>query len=461
MRKRIICILMMLIFVSQGCFAQDVFFGKAETQEYIPISGSLFENAEGIACEEDELYISFFNNLSFEEYILQAVTECEEFPEEITGLSQYELKAEDFLKLYRDVAMRHPEAFITPSCTYYYNNSGIVVKVEPVYVIENKAEVASAILQMNEAIKEYTDLAAKYDTKLEKLLVIHDKMVADCDYDVSVLSDDPNVVASADKTVYHAYGALCNQKAVCQGYSQALYMIGKKLGIEMDFCRSDEKRHMWNYVKLDDKWYHMDMTNDDPLENGAAREDSRAWHGYFMVSNDGLNKDAHGTNFGTLTGEKYTCGDKRYESDHLFNLGFLFTAEREADGYFHVRNSTNVPAFDIGDVTIDYKSKSLYTGAVVTAPCVAYGKYNPNDSGTNLYLFQRATKDVPSLVPVVKGPVQISMLGAQESFEKNEGYVRIIRPNIDKSSFNLLTIFLWEKDTLIPYSTKTEWNREE
>lgn len=461
MRKRIISILMMLTFVSQGCFAQGVILNNAEEENYLPLGGVLFEEGEAVACDEEP--VSFFSTLSFDEYIAEFVLSSEGLPEEITGLASYGITKDEFTFKYYDAVLKHPETLLrTAHDGFRYNTtSGVVSSVKPVYVVDSKEDADTARERMDAAVKEYTELAAKYDTKLEKLLVIHDKMVADCDYDVSVLSDDPNVVASVDKTVYHAYGALCNQKAVCQGYSQALYMIGKKLSIEMDFCRSAERRHMWNYVKLDGKWYHMDMTNDDPLENGAARKDSHAWHRFFMVSDSGLMAAAHGTDFGTLTGEKYTCEDKRYESDHLFNLGFLFTAEREADGYFHVRNSTNVLNFDIGNVTIDYKSKSLYTGAVVTAPCVAYGKYSPNNSGTNLYLFQRATRDVPSLVPVVKGPVRISMLGAQESFEKDEGYIRIIRSNIDKSSVDSLTIFLWEKDTLTPYSTKTEWNCEE
>ncbi len=46
MTKRITCVLMMFILVSQGCFAQDVFFGKARTEEYIPVIMGTGDNGD-------------------------------------------------------------------------------------------------------------------------------------------------------------------------------------------------------------------------------------------------------------------------------------------------------------------------------------------------------------------------------------------------------------------------------
>ena len=466
MTKRIICILMMLIFVSQGCFAQDVFFGKAKTVEYIPISGGLFEEMQGILIEEDELSISFFNNLSFEEYILQAVTESEEFPEEITGLGQYNLTTEEFTKAYRNVAMRHPEAFITPSCTYYYNSSGIVTKVEPEYVLENKAEMESAIFQMNDAIKEYTDLAAKYDTELEKLLVIHDKMVAECDYDVNVLNEATESLA--ERSVYHAFGALCKskKKAVCQGYSQALYMIANKIGIEIDFCRSAERKHMWNYVKLDGKWYHMDMTNDDPLikdENGlvSARKDPRAKHSYFLVSDSGLEKNIHGTDYGTIFGERYDCGDKRYESDHLFNMNLVFTAEKDENGYYTVVMENVAGPLGTG-IDIPFKSSSLYTGPVVTYPFVTETPIDVTENNELiikpcLYLAQYATKNIPPVIPFIKTKEWIKAYSLQDDFIKDSCYMIGIARDIENNPIPKFTSFIFEDGTLCPYALKKNW----
>ena len=464
MIKRIICILIVLIFVSQGSFAQDVFFGSAETEEYVPISGDLPEEMQGILLEEDEPSISFFNNLSFEEYILQAVTESETFPSEITGLGQYNLNEEEFLKAYRDVAMRHPEAFITAGCTYYYNNSGIVVKVEPEYVLEDKTEVEAAILQMNEAIKDYTALAAEYETDLEKLLVIHDKMVAECDYDVNIL--DGATESLAERSVYHAFGALCKKKAVCQGYSQALYMIANEIGIEIDFCRSAERKHMWNYVKLDGKWYHMDMTNDDPLtkdENGntIARTDTRAWHRYFLVSDSGLEESIHGTDYGTIFGERYACNDKLYESNHLFNMGVVFTAKKDENGYY-TATLENIKGPLGTDIVIPLRSKTLYTGPVVTYPFVTDTRVGVTQSGQLvikpcLYLAQYATKDIPPTIPFVKTEEGIKSFPVQDAFIKDSWYMIGIARDVESNPVSEFSSFLFGVGTLCPHSINKNW----
>ncbi len=70
-----------------------------------------------------------------------------------------------------------------------------------------------------------------------------------------------------DKHVFTAYGALIDHVAVCQGYSQLFYRLMKESGID---CRiisgtSDNENHAWNIVKLDDKYYLMDVTWDSSL----------------------------------------------------------------------------------------------------------------------------------------------------------------------------------------------------
>ena len=69
-----------------------------------------------------------------------------------------------------------------------------------------------------------------------------------------------------------AYGALINGHAVCQGYCAAAYRLLREAGIE---CRvvtglasidGSEEYHAWNIVKIDGRWYNMDVTWDDQLD---------------------------------------------------------------------------------------------------------------------------------------------------------------------------------------------------
>lgn len=463
MLKRILCFLLILTIFPSCSFAQDIVFNETSPEPCIPLGGVAYGKITAIAVDgAEENSVSFFNTLPFDEYVAQFILASEDLPTEITGLSQYNIKTDSFENIYYDAIMKHPEALLKKECGYSYDpETGIVLSIRPEYLVLTKAEADTARQQMKEEAEKYKSLANKYDTDLEKLLVIHDKMVADCVYDVRVLSND--TVDDAPETVYYALGVFRDRFAVCQGYSQALYMIAKELGIEMDFCVSDEKNHMWNYVKLDDKWYHMDMTNDDPVvkdgDNLYPREDTRAFHTYFLVSQAGLKDEIHGSDGRSLSGRTYICDDTRYESDHLFNMLIAFTANRAEDGYFHV-------SARFGDTPVDFKSKSLYTGAVVASPCIIRESYTVIENGieaekerTNLYLVQYATRDVPKLSPIVQwGNKDIQWIGIQNALPEDGGHLQLIAPAISPEKKENFTTFLWDAENLTPYAAKATWN---
>ena len=245
MMKRIICILMMLVLVSQGGFAQGMIFENTEVEEYIPLGGVLIKEGETLFLEEEP--ISFFgtSRLPFDEYIAGFVEaymlEYDKLPMRITGLEQYDMTVNEFMVEYTDAVMKYPETMLFTGCEALWGVQGsdIVYEVTPIYCVSDKTEADLARKEMQTAIDEYVALAQTYDTDLEKILVIHDKMVADCDYDVSIYGKTEEELVGSP--IFHASGALRDRKAVCQGFSQALYMIGKEIGIEMDFCRSKEK----------------------------------------------------------------------------------------------------------------------------------------------------------------------------------------------------------------------------
>ena len=58
---------------------------------------------------------------------------------------------------------------------------------------------------------------------------------------------------------YTAYGALVNHKAVCDGFAKGFNMLMGELGIESERVFSEEMKHAWNIVKLDGKWYELDV----------------------------------------------------------------------------------------------------------------------------------------------------------------------------------------------------------
>lgn len=98
---------------------------------------------------------------------------------------------------------------------------------------------------------------------LEKVKAVHDWLVRNCTYDA-------NADYEKDRwSPYNVYGALVNHKPVCQGYSLAFLLAMRQLGIEATCVGQyvGKQGHMWNRVRVDGSWYHVDLTYDDPLTN--------------------------------------------------------------------------------------------------------------------------------------------------------------------------------------------------
>ncbi|MFJ8452518.1 S-layer homology domain-containing protein [Bacillus paramycoides] len=105
----------------------------------------------------------------------------------------------------------------------------------------------------------------------EKVKAIHDYVVKHVSYDTSYKA-------------YTAYEALANRSAVCQGYALLTYQLLKEAGIENHIVTGtgDGQPHAWNLVKIENKWYHLDTTFDDPIPD----EQGRVTYSYFNLSDE-------------------------------------------------------------------------------------------------------------------------------------------------------------------------------
>lgn len=86
-----------------------------------------------------------------------------------------------------------------------------------------------------------------------------------------------------------AYGAIISGYSICQGYSRAFMALCEKADLWC-VCVDGEVNgiaHMWNKVRLDTGYYHIDVTWSD--EQGSP--DSPGWHKYFMLTDDEISAD--------------------------------------------------------------------------------------------------------------------------------------------------------------------------
>ena len=102
-------------------------------------------------------------------------------------------------------------------------------------------------------------------TETEKAKVYYKWLCDNCVYDA----------AATDHSVSHlAYGALCNGKGVCDGYTGAYSLLLKLEGIACYALANDS--HIWTVATLDGADVHIDTTWGD---SGAAVD-----YGYFAMS---------------------------------------------------------------------------------------------------------------------------------------------------------------------------------
>lgn len=101
-------------------------------------------------------------------------------------------------------------------------------------------------------------------------LAIHDYLVTHIEYD-----------ASRD-SAYNAYDALIEGRAICGGYAECFKTFMDLLGIENTTITGTAggEQHIWNAVCLDDSWYQVDVTWDDPVNASSITLD----HTYFNVT---------------------------------------------------------------------------------------------------------------------------------------------------------------------------------
>lgn len=113
--------------------------------------------------------------------------------------------------------------------------------------------------------------ASNPETDYAAALWMHDWLIQNADYDTSY-------------TEYEPEGVLLRGKGVCQSYSLAYLLLLNQLDIECQYVVSASMNHSWNLVKLGGKWYHVDVTWDDP-QGGMEN------HAYFCLSDAYMKRD--------------------------------------------------------------------------------------------------------------------------------------------------------------------------
>ncbi len=134
-------------------------------------------------------------------------------------------------------------------------------------------------LYSNDQIKFIDDYITKFiDNNINDSMSITDKIRVFHDYVIN-----NTVYSENDSRNYTAYALIKEGKSICGGYSDIMAIYLDKLGIKNYKITSEN--HVWNYVFVDNNWYHLDLTWDDPI---ASDGNQYLLHNFFLITTDKL-----------------------------------------------------------------------------------------------------------------------------------------------------------------------------
>ncbi len=302
-------------------------------------------------CNTDEVDISVYNYTVSQ--FAELVNICrEKYPElyhlESYALSGYDTNRNGTLDSYEKVAEFKLSYYLDVNTYNKYNS---------------KSKQAAA--EMLADIKATPNL-----TDLQKLLLLHDRIAVRCEYDYEgyekyMKAVEYNPYAQIGDYVapesFGMYGALVLGVAVCEGYSRSYQYMLNELGIENYLCSSVDLCHVWNIVKLDGKYYHVDITFDDePCSSGngvneiGADRTGHVKHNNFLRSTEGIIGESHEADDFDTTPQDTTYDDYFWQdSETAFTLlkGKIYYIDNSSEKLMHWQGGNGTGDTELYDVS--------------------------------------------------------------------------------------------------------------
>ena len=202
--------------------------------------------------------------------LVSAMLDCKE---RIKFDSDEQISFDDLFDTYQLIYNDENRLFyISPTIEYVSSpSSGNIISMKVNYTYsadEVKAMQAEIDAETDKILSMITSDMSDYDI----VKLFHDYIIMNCTYDTDAAN--PNSI----------YGTLVEKSALCQGYSQSFTYLCSLVGIDSFIVLGvANEPHMWNVVKMDGDYYHVDLTWDDP---DRAKSPDSVRYDYFGLTDD-------------------------------------------------------------------------------------------------------------------------------------------------------------------------------
>ena len=274
----------------------------------------------------------------------------------ITG-STSAARTQNALKAFCAYDYDHP-AYYWLSNEVLYNENAVYPCTEKEYAGVSARRILNTLVI--DSVKAYEDLAATGTDTLDKIALVHDKIVNDIDY----AYEEDGSTPEEEKWAHSVHGVFSpdHKKAVCEGYADAFALIMNYLGIPNYYIVGTAGAggpgggagHAWNavYDQATEQYLYMDLTWDDHGEEGYS-------YAYFGMPMDIFEESHH-----EYTADAEQAKEWLYNISGQYNNSVLGTYYYKGGFYYDQKNVSDADAF-----ATEAKAKAARAGGWVSVLC--------------------------------------------------------------------------------------------
>ena len=141
--------------------------------------------------------------------------------------------------------------------TSYDDYGKVTLKIDHIYSNSDIKLIEAKVLKIEKEI--WQDTMSNED----KIKEAHNYIINNSKYDSD--RSDNNIVKYKSDT---AYGTLLEGFSLCGGYTDAMELFLEDMNIKS--YKISSENHVWNAVYLNNTWYHLDLTWDDPITTDGS-----------------------------------------------------------------------------------------------------------------------------------------------------------------------------------------------
>lgn len=339
--RRIVCALVCVCLLAATLNGCTLFFNEPEVEPTIDWDTAPIEQPV-----EQTGYTYYFDQLSLrEQHAYQMILrEIESFPTEveIPLLTREQLKS-----VYLALSYDNPMLFLfSKNCRIETRGGKHYFSCEYRFDKETYTQMRAQVQTRLDAFIQSVNTAL---SDFEKQVLVHDWVVKNCTYN--------NEAIEMEST---PYSAIVDGKASCEGYARAAKLALDALGVpcmlvsgKAENEQGAEQNHMWNLVQIEGKFYHMDLTWDDPISQ-KGEEDER--YTFLNLTDEDILKSHYDFDVA------HTCDSM--DANYYVKTGVYFTAYNKATRTAIATALKQRIAKGEGNVEIRFASKAAYEQAL-------------------------------------------------------------------------------------------------